>query len=195
MKRIVFASIALLALTSLFSAKIEHEALPSAGLSETITIILDFESISPIAFPGIEIGFSSNEITDIDDEVEVINGQRFSLTFDDSSAHATALDDIYVFWKIKRNTKLRAALSIEEPLKNSRGDSLDWSAGVADSTYKVGKDSYYTGSLSFIPSEQLRADGPIAGSRKLEIITEELNTGNVVPGEYIGELKLNIAIN
>lgn len=195
MKRIVFASIALLALTSLFSARIEHEALPQSGLSEKLTIVLDLRADSPIVFPGVEIGFSSNEITDFKDEVEVINGQRFSLTFEESSTHASASDDIYVYWKIKGRPNLKANLVIEGPLENSRGDSLDWSAGVVDSTYRVGVDSYYTGALSFIPNEQLRASGPIAGSRKLEILTEELNAGNVVPGEYIGELKLNIAIN
>lgn len=195
MKRIVTLLIPMLALASLFSARIEHEALPSSGLSEKLSIVLDLSASSPLVIPGVEIGFSSNEINEMDDEVEIINGQHFDLTFEETATHASVSDDIYVYWKLKGNTKVNAYLQIDSPLENRRGDIIDWSAGVEDEEYRVGMDTYYNGSLAFIPQEQLRASASAVGSKKLEIKTEELNTGDVIPGEYIGELKLNIAIN
>lgn len=196
MKRTIVALVLMmLAVLSLFSAKIEYEALPESGLSEKLTIVLDLGPDSPVVLPGVEIGFSGNEINDINDEVEIINGQRFDLTLDESSTYASASDDIYVYWKIHGNRNIRANLQIDSPLRNENGDYLDWSAGVDGSDRKVGMDTYYDDVLAFIPQDHIRAANPVAGSRELEIVTEELNDGNVVPGEYIGELKLNIAIN
>ena len=193
-RRVIALFIMMLTITSIFSAKIEHEFLPSQGLGEKLTVVLNLGPDATFYISGVEIGFSSNEINDINDEVEIINGKKFALTFEESNSHASVVDDIYVYWKIKNNHHINATLQIEGPLTNGSGEQLDWSAGVVDGSYKIGIDSYYTGSLAVLPQEVQRASGPVAGSRELEIVTKELNSENVVPGEYIGELKLNISI-
>ena len=192
MKKVMILSIiTFFLLASLSAAELIHESLPSQGLSDKIVVTLNL-GLDSMIIPGVEVGFSRNEINDMNDNVEVINGSTVDMIFKDDGTHFLVSDDIYVYWKIKGNPNISAELNIPGPLRDRRGDYLDWSAGFEDGSYKIGAEVYYSQALSVFSG---RTAYPAAGSRKLEIATMNLNEGNVVPGEYIGELELNISIN
>lgn len=192
MKKVMIQSlVTFLLMASLSAAELIHESLPSQGLSDKIVVSLDL-GLGSMVIPGVEVGFSRNEINDMSDNVEVINGNTVDMAFKDDGTHSLVSEDIYVYWKIKGNPNISAELNISEPLRNRHGDYIDWSAGFEDGSYKIGEEVYYSQALAVFSG---RTAYPAVGSRKLEIATMNLNEGNVVPGEYIGELELNISIN
>lgn len=139
----------------------------------------------------IEVGFSRNAITSFSDEVEDISGETIPLvTVGEAATRAKPVGDIYMYWKIMSAKSLQADLTIKGSMSNSAGDVLDWYVSLPDAGLSIASNSYET-SLSVMRSARSFTD---FGSTRIDIGTELLDAGDVVPGEYKGELKLSISV-
>ena len=140
----------------------------------------------------IEVGFSRNAITSFNDEVEDISGETIPLvTVGEAAMRATPAEDIYLYWKIMSAKSLRADLTIKGSMLNPAGDELDWYVTLPETGLSIASNSYET-SLSLMRSGRSFTD---FGSTRIDIGTELLDAGDVVPGEYKGELRLSISVD
>lgn len=139
----------------------------------------------------IEVGFSRNGITSFTDEVEDISGETISLvTAGESGTAAKPSEDIYIYWKIMSPAALKADLEIMDSLIGSDGSAIEWYVALPESGLSIASSGYDT-SMSLLPPTRSFTD---FGSTKLDIGTESLDAGDVVPGEYKGELRLSISV-
>ena len=138
----------------------------------------------------VEIGFSRNLIKNFDDEVESITGDVVPILFSGDSVLSGEPDgDVYVYWKIFSPFEVSAELAISEALKGKYG-SIDWYVSLVETGDSISSGEYADSMSVIHPTTRYIS----IGSMKLDIGTESLETGDVVPGIYKGELKLNISI-
>ena len=148
-----------------------------------------FNNIDLDNFSEFDIGFSKNEISDFSDPViSLENGEIEQLII--SGDVATASSPLYVYWKILSSNNVSASLSIPSALRGEAGE-LDWMVSLADGSASVASNS---GSKAIAVIPESAAFGNI-GSAELLISTENVNGGEVLPGEYKGELRLSISID
>ena len=135
----------------------------------------------------VEISFSRNEVNDFFDEVIKIDGDGTEELLVTGN-YATNAEDLYIYWKIKSVQNISASISIPYALKGSSGE-IDWSVYLLDdSLTRISSDGDKNEASIIRPSRSASQVGSVA----LSINTETLNSGEVLPGEYTGELKLNI---
>ena len=99
-------------------------------------------------------------------------------------------EDIYLYWKIMSAKSLRADLTIKGSMLNPAGDELDWYVTLPETGLSIASNGYKT-SLALMRSGRSFTD---FGSTRIDIGTELLDAGDVVPGEYKGELRLSISV-
>ena len=154
----------------------------SKGLSANTTVTFDPRNINDV-----NIGFSRNEIRTYDDEVErIIDGSTEDLTVGDGGIEDKS---IYVYWKIRSTSKVSASLSILSSLKGKDGE-IDWSIGLKDGSASISSKEMEE-ELSIVNGSETFGT---VGSSEVIIRTENINNQALVPGDYIGDLRLNIAI-
>ena len=157
-----------------------------SDLSSSLEIIFNPSSIEIMEF-----GFSRNKVTNTYEEIELIeNGSVEDLVFnDDNSAQEGR---VYLYWLILSPRTISASLSLSmtSPLKGKNGE-IDWNVNLADdersilSSRNIGSDLQIT-----LTSDTFGSIGSVG----LDITTENLNQGEIVSGEYTGELRLDISI-
>lgn len=184
MKKILLVLLLLFVSLSVFSASSESTSfLSGEGLSAELNV-----SINPGVFNNIDVGFSRNEIVNYDDEVlKIEDGETEDLTVADASAYLE--DSIYVYWKIRSSNKVSASLSILSALKGLGGE-IDWSISLKDGSKSISSEDKEQ-ELPIISATNTYGN---VGSAELLINSNDLSRGNIVPGTYIGDLRLNIAI-
>ena len=137
----------------------------------------------------IEVGFSYNQISHFSDKVDFAVKEKHNITVKEDGSSSESDDDIYVYWKILSANSVSADLMVPSALKNDE-EQIDWMIALQTGE-SIGYGEY---------SDLLRVLSPTSkfvtvGSHKLDINTIELKERDVVPGEYTGELKLNISID
>lgn len=152
------------------------------GLSTSLGISFD-----PAALNVVDIGFSRNRINDIRDEVHAFEESDLEDMIINGDV-ATYMNDIYIYWRIMSSSRLSATLSIEEPLRGVNGE-LDWEVRLVDENTSISSDEDNDLELDFMNPDHYYGT---AGSAELSINTKTLNSRDVIPGEYTGELRLNI---
>lgn len=158
------------------------------NLAAELPVVLDLTENGQ-AF--VEIGFSSNVVNSLNDEIDMITGNTVPIEFSSGSdMNGQVTDDVYVYWKILSAIDVKAELAISEALKGQYGN-IDWFVSIDETEDRIGGGDY-SRSLSILTPD---AKFVSIGSVKLDIGTENLETGDVIPGVYMGELKLNISIN
>ena len=179
----IFAVLLIICILPSFAAY-QGGHLDDNGLSENVKVVLDLDNFSEF-----DIGFSKNEISDFSDPViSLENGEIEQLII--SGDVATASSPLYVYWKILSSNNVSASLSIPSALRGEAGE-LDWMVSLADGSASVASNS---GSKAIAVIPESAAFGNI-GSAELLISTENVNGGEVLPGEYKGELRLSISID
>ena len=92
------------------------------------------------------------------------------------------------YWRIMSSSRLSATLSIDEPLKGANGE-IDWEVRLVEENKSISSDEDNDLELDFMNPEHYYGT---AGSSELSIGTKSMNYGGLLPGEYTGELRLNI---
>ena len=152
------------------------------GASTTAEVVIDTSKINLV-----KLGFSKNEIKDIKDEIIALENEVQDLYFD-SEAFSND-EEIYVYWLILSPHMVNASLSIPNALQ-SDGDRIEWSVKFANKPdVVISSNNESESELCLFP--QSKSFGTI-GSAELVIETENVSTGDILPGEYKGELRLNI---
>lgn len=172
---LVFAIVTMLIGQALSAEKLGSVSLP---------VYLDLSKDSYV-----EIGFSQNGITNFTDEVIDISGGTVSLIPDENTAIARPDSEIYVYWKILASSMLSASLEISDSLIGPSGEALEWFVTKPISGDRI--ESTGETQLSVFGPERYYTS---IGSTLLDIGTEALDSGDVVPGEYKSELKLSISV-
>ena len=153
------------------------------GVSATAEVVIDTSKIDIV-----RLGFSKNEITDFDDEIEFLEQSDMQELVIDNETFAND-SKIYLYWMILTPHDIGVTLSIPYALHSETG-RIDWSVSVGD----VPQLSISTGEgeereLHF--KHQAKSFGSV-GSAELSIETEEVSSKKIIPGEYKGELRLSI---
>ena len=151
------------------------------GLKATTQVVFN-----PATISHFNVGFSRNEIKNYTDEVVPLDEDGIEDLFIDGNS-AINMEEIYVYWKILTFNKVSASISIPYALKGENGE-LDWNVNLVDGSASISSNGEQE-EIDVIPSST--SFGTV-GSVGLSINTENLNDGNLLPGEYIGELRLNI---
>lgn len=161
--------------------------LPTDGISASMPVTLNF-----LGCPGgvnyVEVGFSRNPIDDISDYVVAPKSNEVYATayISDESIHME--DKLHVYWKLFTGESIKASLSMTGALHNvSSNQTLDWSVLLEDEEEAIGSGNY-SNEVSVVEHN----GGRTSGSRELDIWTDSINTGDLIPGEYKGELRLSI---
>ena len=177
--------------------------LHAADTAPTSSITLD---LSPSAADMYEIGFSIGMVDALNQPVQTIADNTYSLIASENQTYGTDNDNIYVYWKIIYASALGIYVDAVGPLiseNSSENDRrLGWTLSVSDDNYvKVdmyGKRSYgdnsgysegygllihkYSGRPSLGIGE--------AGSQKLDVETDDYSSKQ--SGTYIAQIKLSL---
>ena len=100
-------------------------------------------------------------------------------------------ESICIYWKILSGSNITASISIPAALRGEGGE-LEWSVGYSDGTERI--DSTASDTSLAVVRHETRGRAKNIGSTELFINTENLNSGDVIPGIYTGELRLDISI-
>ena len=181
--RKLFMTVALsIMITSSILSEVFDSTLGETGLSTDLTVTFD-----PSALNIVDIGFSRNEINSIGDEVYGFRQSDIEDLIIDGDT-ATYMNSIYIYWRIMSSSRLSATLSIDEPLKGANGE-IDWEVRLVEENKSISSDEDNDLELDFMNPEHYYGT---AGSSELSIGTKSMNYGGLLPGEYTGELRLNI---
>ena len=188
MKKVLFFLTLLIVLSlSIYSKSVSGYGLSEEGSSTSVDIVLDTSNIT-----AFDIGFSRNKIDDFNDIIDQIAwGDISDLELNEEIAASEG--KVYLYWIILSPNNVSASLSIPSALQGKNGE-IDWTVSVADD--QEGKSiSSNTEGEEELPILKTSNTWKEIGSTELYINTENLNNGEVIPGEYIGELRLKILIN
>lgn len=185
MKKVLFFLTLLIVLSlSIYSKSVSGYGLSEEGSSTSVDIVLDTSNIT-----AFDIGFSRNKIDDFNDIIDQIAwGDISDLELNEEIAASEG--KVYLYWIILSPNNVSASLSIPSALQGKNGE-IDWTVSVADD--QEGKSiSSNTEGEEELPILKTSNTWKEIGSTELYINTENLNNGEVIPGEYIGELRLKI---
>lgn len=140
---------------------------------------------------NIEIGFSSNEIKNISDEVKKIDGD-FSLMLLENEYYARNAVPIFAYYKIMSGKNYSMKIYLDDVLKSGENE-INWY--VSENDVSLGLDASYGESQSAVDTvvHDSSKDYTSSGSIKLNIWTDYLI--DAVPGIYKANLKLGVYSN
>lgn len=181
-KRLFLVALFMIPLLSIYSEPGFGYGTDVEDVSATVEVVLDVSSISVF-----DIGFSRNKIDDINDVIDLIKEESVNdleLNEEISSAEGR----IYLYWVLMNPKNVSASISIPSALQGKNGE-IDWSVSVVEEEEKVISS---TEEETELPVLEVKDSWAEVGSAELYINTENLNHGESIPGEYIGELRLKI---
>ncbi len=120
--------------------------------------------------PILEVGFSSNEITDFDD-VPIPYADAVNLSIDSATSTASygfENDSCYVYWRIQNSSQIKVELTAS-PLKSTDpADSLDYTVTLGDGREELSSKDNGATPLMLVES--------YAGNNDIEVGSKELKT-------------------
>lgn len=178
-KIILMLSTLLIFSSSLFSLSNVSGSVLDEERSASLQVFFDPRNIEDV-----DIGFSYSA-NPLEDEKKLDEGHVEDLLVGEESA--VNMNEIYIYWRIFSFRNLSASISIPYALHGESGE-IDWNVGLIDGSASISSSN----AGEEIDIVKHSDDFASAGSVGLSINTEKLNSGDVIPGEYSGELRLSI---